>query len=80
MKTRIKSAVRGSVRWALLPAIAMSAMLVSLPAAKAFDQQATSAQMDDALNWQAAEGYRNAYDRAPYEFGHQPRHREHRGY
>jgi hypothetical protein len=81
VKTRIKSAVHGTVRWALLPAIAMSAMLVSLPAAKAFDQQATTAEMDDALNWQAAEGYRNAYARAPYEFGHKPRHhREHRGY
>jgi hypothetical protein len=80
MKTRIQSAVRSTVRWALLPAIAISAMLVGLPAAQAFNQQATGAEMDDSLNWRAVEGYRNAYDRAPYEFGHHPRAEQHHRY
>jgi hypothetical protein len=43
-------------RWAILPAIALGALFAGLPAAQAFDQQATTAEMDNELNWRAASG------------------------
>jgi len=51
MKDRITSTVRRPVRWALVPAIAMIGVLAGLPAAYAFDQQATDDAMDNANNW-----------------------------
>jgi hypothetical protein len=68
-------------RWTLLPVLAVSAMLMSLPAAWAqnFNQQATGAERDDALNWGAARGFGRAYARAPYEFSRAP-YRSHRGH
>ena len=78
---KINSLTRAT-RLALLPAIAVSAMLVGLPAAQAqnFNQQATSAEKDDAVNWRAAVGPRRAYARAPYELQRAPRHRKYRRY
>jgi hypothetical protein len=73
MKTNDKTRVRGAMPWMLLPAIAVTAMLVGLPAANAqdFNPQDTAAQRDDAINWTGALGSRAAYERAPYEFaGH----------
>jgi hypothetical protein len=83
MKTLINSALGSTVRWTLLPAIAVSALLVGLPAVQAqdFNQQATSAEKDDATNWGAAIGRQHAYARAPSEFQRAPRHfRKHRDY
>ena len=48
-------------RWALLPAIAVGALLAGLPAASARDQQATGAQLDNDLNWRAVTGGTGAY-------------------
>jgi hypothetical protein len=72
---------RRAARWTLLPVLAVSAMLASLPAARAqdFNQQATSAERDDAINWSAATGPRHAYARAPDEFARAP-HGSHRRY
>jgi hypothetical protein len=74
MKIRVDSLTRGATRWTLLPAIAISAVLLGLPAAQAqdFNQQATSAERDDALNWGAATSFGHAYARAPYEFQRPP--------
>ncbi len=60
---------RRSLRWAVVPAIALSALFAGLPAAQAYDQQATTAQMDNELNWRAAAstGLSGAYARAPFE-------------
>ena len=68
MKDRINS-VRRPVRWVLLPAIAMIGVLAGLPAAFAFDQQATDDAMDNAVNWQAARGgtYSGSYAQATHE-------------
>jgi hypothetical protein len=78
------SSTRRAARWTLLPVLAVSAMLMSLPAAQAqdFSQQATGAERDDAINWGAARGARGAYARAPYEFARAPyrSHRRHRAY
>jgi hypothetical protein len=82
MKARVTSAARRAVRWTLLPAIAMSAMLVSLPAARAWGQQATTAQMDNEINWHAvgrASLSDNARAQAPYQ-SHQRSARERSGY
>jgi hypothetical protein len=72
MKSRITSTLRNTVRWALLPAIAMSAIIVALPAAKAADQQATTAEMDYDLSRRAVtEGFGNnsgAYAQTPHTF------------
>jgi hypothetical protein len=75
MNTGDKMSGRSSVRWKLLPAIAVAAMLAGLPAAKAqdFNPQDTGTQRDDAINWSAAVGQRGAYARAPYEFAGRPR-------
>jgi hypothetical protein len=80
MTTRHNPSSRAT-RWTLLSVLAVSAMLASLPAARAqdFNQQATSAEMDDALNWSAATGPRHAYARAPSEFARAP-YRGHRHY
>ena len=56
MKDRITTSARRPLRWALVPAIAMIGVLAGLPAAYAFDQQATDDAMDNAVNWQAAHG------------------------
>ena len=56
MQARLVSSVRRPVRWALLPAIAMIGVLAGLPAAFAYDQQATDDALDNANNWQAARG------------------------
>ena len=68
-----------ATRW-LLPAIAICVTLAGVPAAanaQAFSQQATGAEMDDALNWEAATGFRHAYARAPYDFANHPHFRTH---
>ena len=81
MKVRINSSVRRPVRWVLMPAIAMIGVLAGLPAAFAYDQQATDDAMDNAINWQAARG---ANFSAPYAQATQegtvyaPRHRSYR--
>ena len=64
---RTHAKLRRTVRWALLPVIAMTALTAGLPAAYAWDQQATSAQMDNELNWRAAggTGFDGAYAQAP---------------
>jgi hypothetical protein len=75
MNTGDKTSGRGAIRWTLLPAIAVTAMLAGLPAAKAqdFNPQDTAAQRDDAINWSAAVGQHGAYARAPHEFAGRPR-------
>ena len=68
-----------AARWTL-PAIAICATLAALPSAanaQDFNQQATGAEMDDALNWEAATGFRHAYERAPYEFANHPHFQHH---
>jgi hypothetical protein len=56
------------LRWAIVPAVVLS---TGLPAAQAFDQQATTAQMDNELNWRAASGagFSGAYAQAPFHQG-----------
>jgi hypothetical protein len=70
------------MRWALVPAIAMIGVLAGLPAAYAFDQQATDDAMDNAINWQAARGGNTAgsYAQATHDQGlvYAPRHRSYR--
>jgi hypothetical protein len=56
MRHRTTSSPRRLGRWALLPAIAVGALLTALPAASARDQQATGAQLDNDLSWHAATG------------------------
>ena len=73
---------RRSLRWAIVPAVALSALFAGLPAAQAFDQQATTAEMDNELNWRAASGtgFSGAYAQAPMHQGrvHTRAHRSHR--
>jgi hypothetical protein len=82
MKDRITSSARRPLRWALVPAIAMIGVLAGLPAAYAFDQQATDDAMDNALNWQAARGggsYTGPYAQSTNEgLVYAPRHRSYR--
>jgi hypothetical protein len=74
MNARDNSLCRTATWSTVLPIITICATLVSVPAARAqdFNQQATSAEEDDALNWGAATGFGNAYRRAPYEFQRPP--------
>lgn len=73
---------RRSLRLAIVPAIALSALFAGLPAAQAFDQQATTAEMDNELNWRAASGtgFSGAYAQAPMHQGrvHARAHRSYR--
>jgi hypothetical protein len=71
MKTANISLLRRSGRRAILPAIALAALFAGLPAAQAFDRQATTAEMDNDLNWRAAAGtgFSGAYAPAPGEQG-----------
>ena len=71
---------RRATWWTVLPVSVICATLVSPPAARAqdFNQQSTSAEKDDAVNWRAASGPRHAYARAPYEFQRTRRARSHR--
>ena len=81
MKDRISASVRRPVRWALVPAIAMIGVLAGLPAAYAFDQQATDDAMDNAINWQATRGgsYAGPYAQSTHEgLVYAPRHRSYR--
>jgi hypothetical protein len=66
MQERNRSVAHRSLRWAIAPAIALSALVAGLPAAQA-DQQATTAEMDNAINWRAASGagFSGAYAQAP---------------
>lgn len=64
-----------NTRWAIVPALALAALFAGLPAAQAWDQQATTAEMDNELNWRAASGagFAGAYAQAParpFVFGH----------
>jgi hypothetical protein len=72
METTMNNRIARSARRVLLPALAVAALFAALPAAQA-DQQITSAQIDNALNWGAASGARDtdAYAQAvqPYR-GH----------
>jgi len=81
MKDRLTSSVRRPMRWALVPAIAMIGVLAGLPAAYAFDQQATDDAMDNAISWQAARGgtYAGPYAQSTQEgLVYAPRLRSHR--
>jgi len=81
MKDRLTTSVRRPLRWALVPAIAMIGVLAGLPAAYAFDQQATDDAMDNAINWQAARGgtYAGPYAQSTHEgLVYAPRHRSYR--
>jgi hypothetical protein len=81
MKDRITASVRRPLRWALVPAIAMIGVLAGLPAAYAFDQQATDDAMTNSLSWQAARGgsYAAPYAQATHEGTvYAPRHRSYR--
>jgi hypothetical protein len=82
MKDRIAPSLRRPLRWALVPAVAMIGVLAGLPAAYAFDQQATDDQMDNAINWQAAHSgnYAGSYALSTRDQGlvYAPRHRSHR--
>ena len=81
MQARFTSSVRRPMRWALLPAIAMIGVLAGLPAAFAYDQQATDDALDNANNWQAARGssYAGPYAQSTQEgLVYAPRHRSHR--
>jgi hypothetical protein len=65
--------LRGTARRALLPVIAVLALFAAIPAAQA-DQQATNAEMENALSWQAATGNRgpDAYaqgDHRDHDYG-----------
>lgn len=62
---------RRSLRWAIVSAIVLSALFAGLPAAQASDQQATTAEMDNELNWRAASGtgFSGAYAQAPMHQG-----------
>jgi hypothetical protein len=79
MQVRILSSVRRPVRWALLPAIAMVGVLAGLPAAFAYDQQATDDAMDNANNWAVVRGA-GPYAQSTHDEGlvYAPRH--HRSY
>jgi hypothetical protein len=67
MQDRINSTTRRSACRALLPAIAVAALLAGLPTAQAADQQATGAEMDNTINWHVARGSNmsGAYAQAP---------------
>ena len=81
MTVNIRNAIRRAAKCGtVLPMIAIGAVLVGLPAARAqdFNQQATPAEKDDALNWGAATGFGHAYKRAPYEFARPQHFRSHR--
>jgi hypothetical protein len=77
MEHRTPSSVRRLGRWALLPAIAVGALLTALPAASARDQQATGAQLDNDANWRAATGnyggYASAYGGGDRAYDEAPR-------
>jgi len=82
MKDRISPSVRRPMRWALVPAVAMIGVLAGLPAAYAYDQQATDDEMSNAISWQAARGgnYAGSYAQSTHDQGpvYAPRHRSHR--
>ncbi len=82
MNDRVTASTRRPLRWALVPAIAMIGLLAGLPAAYAFDQQATDDAMDNANNWQAAHsgGYAGPYAQSTRDQGlvYAPRHRSYR--
>ncbi len=80
MQDRNTTATRRSLRWAIVPVIALSALFAGLPAAQAFDQQATTAEMDNDLNWRAASGtgFSGAYAQAPIYRTHVAVHRSYR--
>jgi hypothetical protein len=81
MQVRNTSSARRPLRWALVPAIAMIGVLAGLPAAFAYDQQATDDALDNAMNWQAARGgsYAGPYAQSTNEgLVYAPRHRSYR--
>jgi hypothetical protein len=82
MQHRITSASRRPLRRALLPAIVMIGVLAGVPAAFAFDQQATDDAIDNSINWHAALGGNVAvpYAQAAHDEGlvYAPRHRTYR--
>jgi hypothetical protein len=82
MKDRIAPSLRRPLRGALVPAVAMIGVLAGLPAAYAFDQQATDDAMSNALSWQAARGgnYAGSYAQSTHDQGlvYAPRHRSYR--
>jgi hypothetical protein len=72
---------RRSLGWVIAPPIALSALFAALPAAQAWDQQATGAEMDNEINWRAASGtgFSGAYAQAPFHEGQvDARHRTYR--
>jgi hypothetical protein len=76
MQHRIGSPLRRSTRSTLLAAAAVAALFAAVPAAQA-DQQETSAEIDNALNWGAVRGdISGTYAQAP----DYPTYREHRGH
>ncbi len=81
MHDRNTSIARRSIRRAILPGIALAALLAGLPAAQAADQQATGAEMNNALSWAAVSrtGVSGAYAQAPVRL-HRTYARTHRSY
>jgi hypothetical protein len=78
MQDRIASSPRRPLRWTLLPVVATIGVLAGLPAAFAFDQQATDDELDNSINWQAATSgtYGPSYAQAPdHGLVYAPRHR-----
>jgi hypothetical protein len=67
MKHDLTTILRSAGRRALLPALAALTLFAAMPAAQA-DQQETTAQIDNRLNWQGARGagIRGAYARASH--------------
>jgi hypothetical protein len=63
-ETQMRS-LRATTKKALLPAIAMAALLTGLSTAKAWDQQATGAEMDYELSQQAAGNDRGSFAQVP---------------
>ena len=82
MQDRITSARRRPLRRAQLPAVAMIGVLAGLPAAYAYDQQATDDAIDNRINWQAARGgnFAGPYAQSRHDEGlvYAPRHRTYR--
>ena len=70
MEKLVNAVVRTSIKHAALPTIAMAAMLTGMTAAHAFDQQATSAQMDNAINHAAAA---RGFSHHAYAYSHRHR-------
>jgi hypothetical protein len=78
METKMQRRFTKAVRGGLLPVIAVLTLFAAIPAAQAqSDRQATSAQMDNALNWGVVRGtgMSGAYAQAGHPYVHRRGHR-----